>query len=198
MTETEPQPLKAKGQPGGGIHKSDAASSSAPQVPAAAYDLRILKSLRRIIRAVDLHSRKLAMHHQVTGPQLACLLTISDQGPMTASALAREVHLSPSTIVGILDRLEQKGLVVRSRGQRDRRVVFLEVTERGRVLLASAPPSLQRTLAGALQGLADDEQRTIAAALEKIVAMMEADKLDAAPLLETGDLLAREPAAKKN
>lgn len=155
-------------------------------------DLRILQSLRRIIRAVDLHSRKLSMQHHVTGPQLACLLTISDQGSMTASSLAKEVCLSPSTIVGILDRLEQKDLVVRNRSHLDRRAVFIEISDTGRELLNSAPPSLQNKLAEVLQALPDDEQITIASSLEKIVALMEADTLNATPFLEAGSLLHEE------
>ena len=163
----------------------------------ADYDLRILQSLRRIIRAVDLHSRKLSMQHHITGPQLACLLTIGEQGPMTASSLAREVCLSPSTMVGILDRLEQKELVFRTRSHQDRRAVFVEVTGKGRDLLGSAPPSLQHKLAAALQKLPDDEQITIASSLEKIVALMEADTLDEVPILEAGSLLHGEFEEKK-
>ena len=44
------------------------------QAPATRYDLRVFQSLRRIIRAVDLHSRKLSAQHRITGPQLMCLL----------------------------------------------------------------------------------------------------------------------------
>ena len=58
------------------------------------YDTRILKSIRRIIRSVEVYSKKLSSRHKITGPQLVCLLTIAEQEPITASRVARAVHLS--------------------------------------------------------------------------------------------------------
>lgn len=152
------------------------------------YDLRVFQALRRVIRAVDLHSRKLVAQHAITGPQLICLTTISEHQPISASRIAQEVHLSPSTVVGILDRLEAKDLVRRERDTNDRRVVHVFVTEPGTMLLQSAPPPLQGTLADAMLELPDAEQAAIIEALERIVDMMEAREIDAAPILETGPL----------
>lgn len=173
---------------------SETGDSASPAIPESGYDLRILQSLRRIIRAVDLHSRQLTMQYDITGPQLACLLVVNEQGPLTTSSLARQVYLSPSTIVGILDRLEQKGLVLRKRNSLDRRVVNIAITQKGRKLIRSAPSPLQESLASALQNLPKPEQAAITRALEKIVALMEADHIDAAPMLATGPLLKRKPA----
>lgn len=166
--------------------KSYAASAEVPQT---SYDLRIIQALRRIIRAVDLHSRKLSMRHHITGPQLACLLILGEHGPLTASSLARRVYLSPSTIVGILDRLEEKSLVTRKRDSVDRRVVNVAITSTGRKLVDSAPSPLQETMARALQDLPEIEQVSIIMSLEKIVSLMEAEGIDAAPVLETGSLV---------
>lgn len=190
MTEKVLDNLQPDAGNSGGAPEDKTATAS-PAVPESNYDLRILQSLRRIIRAVDLHSRKLSMQHSITGPQLACLLVVNEHGPLTASSLAREVYLSPSTIVGILDRLEQKQLVVRQRSCQDRRVVNVEITQQGIELIRSAPSPLQETLSRALQQLPGDEQVAIALSLEKIVALMEAGDIDAAPLLATGALLAR-------
>lgn len=167
-------------------------SHDTPDVPKSSYDLRILQSLRRVIRAVDLHSRKLAMQYNITGPQLACLTAMAEQGAMTASTLARSVYLSPSTIVGILDRLEQKGLAERKRSERDRRVVQVSLTEAGLALVDKNPSSLQENLASALQELPELEQVSITMALERIVDLMEAGNIDASPVLETGALVRQE------
>jgi len=166
--------------------------------PAAAvrYDLRILQALRRIMRAVDLYSRKLLAGHKVTGPQLVCLLSVQEHEPVTLSAIARHVHLSPSTVTGILDRLEHKGLVRRERDLKDRRLVHVALTERGRELAVRAPSPLQDTLAEAMKGLPKTEQATIAASLDRIVEMMEIRHIDAAPILETG-LIALTPGETK-
>ncbi|MBN2644864.1 MAG: MarR family transcriptional regulator [Desulfuromonadaceae bacterium] len=157
-------------------------------VPLDSYDLRILQALRRIIRAVDIHSYKLASQHKITGPQLACLLAIQEKGPLTGGNLARAVYLSPSTIVGIVDRLEEKGLVLRQRSRTDRRQVQLSITDEGRQLIAEAPSLLQDTLAQALTALPESEQVSITLALEKLVDLMEARHIEASPLLETGSL----------
>lgn len=156
--------------------------------PPVRYDLRILRSLRRIIRCVDLYSRQLSVTNQITTPQLVCLLEVVNRGPLTATAISREVHLSPSTVVGILDRLEEKGWVVRERGRDDRRTVRVSATPAGAQLARQVPSPLQRTLANALNALPELEQATIALSLERIVALMEAQGIDASPILETGPI----------
>lgn len=152
-------------------------------------DLRVLQAFRRIIRAIDLHSRKLAADHNITTPQLVALNVIASQVPLFTSELARHMHLSPSTVVGIIDRLESKDLIRRQRSRSDRRRVHLELTEAGRALVGAAPSPLQDRLVAALRTLPDAEQKEIALVLEKIVALMEARELDAAPILDTGALL---------
>lgn len=152
------------------------------------YDLRILRSIRRIIRSVDLYSKQLASGSGITAPQLICLLAIVDRGQLTATAISREIHLSPSTVVGILDRLEEKGLVRRDRDREDRRVVTVTATEAGRRLANEAPSPLQKTLADSLNALPELEQATIALSLERIVALMEVQHLDSSPILETGPI----------
>ena len=137
------------------------------------YDLRILRALRRITRSIALHSRQLAAVSHITAPQLMCLRTVIANGPMTATAISREMHVSPSTVVGILDRLEDKGLIRRERGTEDRRIVFGTATEAGREVATQAPSPLQKHLADALNALPELEQATITLALERIVDLME-------------------------
>jgi DNA-binding MarR family transcriptional regulator len=162
---------------------------SSEQPPFVRYDLRVFQALRRIIRAVDIHSRKLSVAHKITGPQLACLLAVNEREPATASAVAREVHLSASTVVGILDRLEAKSLVRRERSATDRRVVHVWLTDAGRELIACAPSPLQDRLAEAMDKLPEDELAAMAESLERIVEIMEIRHIDAAPILETGPIV---------
>ncbi len=163
-------------------------SDTEPQVPKGSYDLRILQALRRIIRAVDIHSHRLSTQYKITGPQLACLLAIQEEGPLSSGKLAQKIYLSPSTVVGIVDRLEEKQLVARQRDTKDRRQVYISITPAGERLIAAAPSLLQETLAHALVELPELEQVSITMALEKLVDLMEARHIGAAPVLETGSL----------
>ncbi len=171
------------------LQESQPPINEEPKIPIKNYELRILQALRRIIRAVDIHSRKLATKHKITGPQLGCLLAVKENGPITSAKLAQKVYLSPSTIVGIIDRLEEKKLVQRERNSKDRRLIHICITPAGEQLITAAPSLLQDTLVSALIALPDEEQISITMALEKLVDLMEAGHISAAPLLETGPLL---------
>lgn len=153
--------------------------------------LRILRAMRRIIRAVDIHSRELNSQFHITAPQMICLYSVANQNSITLSQLAREVSLSASTVTGIVDRLESKGLVQRQRDGRDRRKIVLAITEAGQELTKAAPTLLQDRFSERLQKLPRQEQATIALSLERVVEMMEAEHLDTSPnLIPHADILA--------
>jgi DNA-binding MarR family transcriptional regulator len=160
-----------------------AEGDSAPRIPTERYELKVLQALRKIIRGIDIHSKKLVSSHDITAPQLICLITIVEGGALALKHVAERVYLSPSTVVGIIDRLESKGLVLRSRDTRDRRLVNVTATAAGRELVKNAPSPLQDSLARALVDLPEIEQATIALALQRIVDLMEVDSLEAGPLL---------------
>jgi len=150
------------------------------------FDDSILRSLRRITRAIDLHSRNLANSHKLTGPQLVCLRHLARHATTTPSKLARSVSLSQATITGILDRLEKRGLITRDRDKKDRRRVNLALTGKGRDLLIDAPMPLHQSFAKRLAELPEVEQERIDSVLREIVEMMEAEDLEAAPVLSAG------------
>jgi DNA-binding MarR family transcriptional regulator len=147
------------------------------------YGIRVLKALRRIIRAVDIHSRKLNNDFHITAPQMICLYSLVKDGEMTQSELSKKVSMGMSTVNGVIDRLEKKGLVIRQRDTQDRRKVFLAVTESGKEITKSAPSLLQERFSGALRNLPELEQAAIALSLERVVELMEAEHLDASPNL---------------
>jgi DNA-binding MarR family transcriptional regulator len=148
-----------------------------PDVPDS-YDQRVVNALRRIIHAADIHSRWLRDRHDVTASQLVTLLSIARQGSTTMARIARDVHLMPSTLVGIIDRLEAKGWITRTRDAHDRRMVFLALTPRGKDFMKKAPSPLQAQLGEALARLPVGEQATIASSLERVVHMMQKHVID--------------------
>lgn len=158
------------------------------------YEDSILRSLRRIARSVDLHSRQLARNYELTGPQLVCLRHIQREAISTPGALASAVHLSQGTVTGILDRLEARGLVRRERSQNDKRRVLLQLTASGEELVARAPSPLHEQLSIRLAALPEGEQASIDWILQRLVTLMEAEDVDAAPMFISGPALA-EPGA---
>lgn len=157
-------------------------------VPPSRFEEPILRSLRRIVRAIDLYSKQLESRYGLTGPQLVCLRAIANNGPMTPSELSRIVDLSQGTVTGIVDRLVRRQYVSRRRDAKDRRRVVLTVAKAGRDLLASAPSPLQTRFAQELEQLPEENQAIIATMLEQIVRMMGAQEIDAAAVLASGEV----------
>src|SRR5690606_10477736 len=98
--------------------------------------------MRRIARAFELHSRRLAREFDLTLPQHIVLACVRDLGEVTSRAISEEADVSPATVVGILDKLEAKGLIQRYRSTRDRRIVHTRITQKGEETLALAPAPL--------------------------------------------------------
>jgi DNA-binding MarR family transcriptional regulator len=153
-------------------------------------DDSILRSLRRIVRGIDIYSHHLASRYSLTGPQLVCLRHLSKGGEMPAGDLAEGIVVSQPTVSGILDRLEARGLVRRTRDKQDRRRVLVALTAAGEALVRAAPTPLQQRFAERLAALPTVEQEDIDRGLRRVVEMMEAQALDAAPMLTLGPLTA--------
>lgn len=148
---------------------------------------QVLVSLRQIIRAIDLHSKKLERDSGLTGPQLLIMQLIGSHGEITSSVIAREVSLSQATVTSILDRLERKGLLQRIRSTADKRKVIVSLTDEGESSLEAAPALLQDSFIRAFNLLEDWEQSLILSSLQRVSDMMNAADLDAAPLLDSSD-----------
>jgi len=154
------------------------------------FEDEVLRSLRRISRAIDLHSRKLASTYDLTGPQLVCLRELRQNGDMTPSSLAREVSLSHATVTGILSRLGKRGLIERRKSTVDKRQVLACLTDKGQALVKEAPSPLQERFVSQLQDLPEANRKVIGVVLEQIVEMMDAEEIEASPVLAAGPLLA--------
>jgi len=155
----------------------------------------VLISLRRIIRAIDMRSRRLMQQAGFTGPQLLVLQALGAHEEMSAGDLAREVNLSQGTVTSILGRLEKRELIQRIRSHTDRRKVYVTLTEEGKAQLASAPTLLQERFIERFSELKDWEQNQILASLQRLAEMMDAQDIEAAPVLDIRhDLEGQTPA----
>ena len=137
----------------------------------------IMDNIRRVFQAVNDKSKKAARETGITGPQLWAIKVIGDLSPVRVSDLAARMYLNPSTVVGILDRLESRGLVQRNRSDDDRRVVRVQLTRVGKELLVRAPEVASGLLVNGLETLTSKELNNIEAGLDKLVSILGAQKL---------------------
>ncbi len=151
------------------------------------YD-ELFISLRRVIRAIDLYSKKLSKETGLTSPQLIVLQEIAAGKGIMVKQIAENINLSSATVTSILDRLESRGLVTRERSTADKRKVDLFLTDRGNEVLSSAPKPLQDHFINRFEGLDEWEQTQMVATMQRLAKMMDAEELDAAPLLEVGTI----------
>lgn len=135
--------------------------------------IRILQSVRRIAQCVEHHSKRLGTTHNITTPQLVALMAIVRLGPSTLKSIGREIHLSASTVVGIVDRLEEKQLVRRERDTRDRRNVYVTATAAGQHLVDHAPSALPQGFSSALAALPENDQQMLVVMLEQFATLLE-------------------------
>ena len=152
---------------------------------------QVMVSLRKIIQSIDMHSRKLVKRFGLTGPQLIVLREIASRKETTAGEIARAVSLGQATLTGILERLEKRALITRCRNESDRRRVQLRATPAAETLLAETPPLMQEAFVEAFNNLQSWEKSMILASLQRLVALMDAGRFEAAPILAT---CALEPA----
>lgn len=160
-TETEKNAIESEAQHG--------LISSLP------YSKRIVFALRKIMQQMDYHSRNLDKKYGITIPQLVCLYEIYEKGVMTLSVLSKHVHLSSSTLVGIIDRLEEKDLVIRTRDTEDRRVIFIEITQKGKMFVSTSPHLLHNQLDEKFKATSEAEQILVANSLDILVEMLSLD-----------------------
>jgi DNA-binding MarR family transcriptional regulator len=139
----------------------------------------IMQGLRRVFRTIHDYYREVSKKWGITGPQLWLLKILANGEPMRHGELSKKMYLHPSTISGVVDRLEKKGYVTRVRDHEDRRVVKVELTYEGRRLAEKAPNPIQGKMVYGLSRLKREELKAVFAAVEKLVEIAEARNVKA-------------------
>jgi DNA-binding MarR family transcriptional regulator len=151
-------------------------------------DEELLVALRKVIRAIDMRSRQLNKDVGLTGPQLLVLQEVGRNPGVMVKQIAERINLSPATITSILDRMESRELVNRVRSTEDKRRVGVFLSEAGQTALDAAPLPLQEHFLNRFNSLEEWEKSLIVSSMQRIATMMDAEDIDAAPVLEVGSL----------
>ena len=144
-------------------------------------DDEIIIAIRRISQAVEGYSRFLWQEYGLTSPQLGALRELEKSPLATPGYLAEKLHVSPQTVAGILKRLEQRGLITRTRDENDRRSFSLQLSEEGRRLSNEAPSLLRDQFRNELTRLKPWEATQVLATLQRVATMMSAQDIDDVP-----------------
>ncbi len=142
----------------------------------------IVRSIRKLVRAVSLDAQKMSKRFGLTGPQSGVLRNLVNNGSMSSADLSRMMFVTPSNITGIIDRLEKKDLVKRVKKEGDRRVALIALTEAGEALSKSLPDPIEKRFLEELADLDTDGVRILSAAMNQILDLMDAGDVHETPL----------------
>lgn len=145
-----------------------------------------LVSIRRILRATELHGKALRRATGLKTSQLLVLQALEDEHELTVGGITAQVHMAQASVTTIVAKLEELGFVSRNRGTTDKRKVYVHLTEAGRGILDQAPEALHQRFADAFEPLETWEKSMLIASLQRVASMLDAADLDAAPILQFG------------
>lgn len=138
----------------------------------------IIFLIRKLMQGGEIYSKELNKKYHISAAQLNCLLALSENGPLPPSQIAKHMLVKSSTVTGVVDRLEIKGLVARMRNSPDRRVVNIQLTEEGKRLTEHAPPPIQQRVVDGLKQLPKSEIEQIILGLTKLTNMLDVHDLE--------------------
>ena len=139
---------------------------------------QIIFSIRRLIQASELYTKELNKKYQISAAQLNCILTLYEFGSLPPSKIADHMMVKSSTVTGVVDRLEKKGLAERMRTSPDRRVITIQLTEAGKKLAQNAPPPIQQKIIDGLKRTEKAKKDQIVRSLNILTSMLDVQDLE--------------------
>ncbi len=131
----------------------------------SAFELPLFQALRRLQQAGEVHAKRVSKFGGLTPMHLLILQVLAGEKRLTASDLSGRVSLTAATLSGMLDRLEERGLLQRQRDDQDRRKQWLLLSEPGLALVQQAPSLLPPEFVARFAGLEEWERHSLTAAL---------------------------------
>lgn len=137
---------------------------------------RLVDHLQTVLEGAEgAVARNPAVSEALSTQEIRVLRTVGRNERCIMSGIAERIRLSLSSVTGLIDRLVEKRLVCRNRGE-DRRVVQVELTDEGRELHESVVDSQVQFARGLLKTLSSDEQDALLALFGKIAERIKTEK----------------------
>ncbi|MCY0901092.1 MAG: MarR family transcriptional regulator [Firmicutes bacterium] len=131
--------------------------------------------LRAVSSSVRRHGRAILVDFEITAPQFDALVVVDNCAHLTIGDLSNRLGLACSTTTDLVDRLERRGFVLRSRDDEDKRVVRVSLLSEGSALIERVMRARRAYLARVLQHVAEPEQRALQQALTELVQHLSVD-----------------------
>jgi DNA-binding MarR family transcriptional regulator len=135
--------------------------------------LQFMQLLWAVVHGLERISKRMTGDIGVTGPQRLVLRVVGLFPGMSAGDVATVLHVHPSTLTGVLQRLVTQRLLVRSDDSTDRRRAVLRLTKRGRQVNAARQGTVEAAIAQALDGVSDRDRVATKRVLERLAAHLE-------------------------
>jgi MarR family 2-MHQ and catechol resistance regulon transcriptional repressor len=130
--------------------------------------LRLWLLLRRVGDALAACQDAVYDEYGLNTEQFSVLASIKSRGPLRPADFASLLERSPNTMTMLIGRMVKAGLVRRTRDRKDRRMVFVGMTDNGRRLVEPAIPAGWEFIHKVVSSLSDEERRSLAESLEKV------------------------------
>jgi MarR family 2-MHQ and catechol resistance regulon transcriptional repressor len=130
--------------------------------------LELFVVLARAYNWVNAHAIRDIRCHGLNPTEFGVLETLYHKGPLPLQQVGEKVLISSGNITYVVDKLEQKQLLLRKPSSQDRRVIFAELTPKGQELMATIFPLHTQALHQAVSGLSSEEQAQAIDLLRKL------------------------------
>ncbi len=135
--------------------------------------IQMLEIMWEMDHAIQARSKRMRRTIGVTGPQRIVLCKLDASGPLASHAIAQALHLHPSTLTGILQRLEARGFISRKRDTADSRRMLISLTPEGRKLARRVPGSIEQIVSDVFSQSTEQEIVHAAIVLRRMCAALE-------------------------
>ena len=142
-------------------------------------------SIRKIVRAINLESKRIEKDYGLSIPQLLTLKFLEEkvEYKSTMKEIKEHLSLNASTVSGIVARLESKGLIARLPNPNDKRSTPIILTSGGNKLIKQTDESLHERVMSKSNSLTDEEYQQILVSFKTIIKIFDIDDIDASPII---------------
>ncbi len=148
----------------------------------------ILIYIRKIVRSVNLETKRIEKKHDISIPQLLTLTFLRKQSDYqsTSTDIKNYLTLNSSTVTGIITRLESKGWIAKSPFKNDKRKTKIILTIQGLNFLDSTPEIMHDILSKKLEVLSPERLKALQISFEYIIDFLDIEKVEASPIIVGG------------